>query len=168
MDATAAADKGATGSRLGDPPSPRNGVPCKGVCSASSGHRRSRGLMALSVAGVWPRVHGSRMRTTHLLERLQRASRRQPRALGLLHRAAGCDVLCSMVARRAMTLQRTAYRRKAVEARKSHTLPPMNAVLTATVQRVRMDMSVATAPMLGSRNGTLYRPFRTAFERTVR
>jgi integrase len=45
---------------------------------------------------------------------------------------------------------------------------PMNAVLTATLQRVRMNASDATGPVFCSRNGAPYRSFRTAFERAVR
>jgi integrase len=44
---------------------------------------------------------------------------------------------------------------------------PMNTVLTATLQSVRMG-ALATGPVFCSRNGTPYRSFRTAFEHAVR
>ncbi len=40
-----------------------------------------------------PRAYVSLMRTTHLLERLQKAIRRKPRDSGMLHSAASSDVL---------------------------------------------------------------------------
>ena len=45
---------------------------------------------------------------------------------------------------------------------------PMNAVLTETLQKVRMNTLDVTGPVFCSRNGTPYRSFRTAFERAIR
>ena len=44
---------------------------------------------------------------------------------------------------------------------------PMNDVLTATLEEVRIN-STATGPVFRSRQGTPYRSFRRAFERAVR
>lgn len=58
---------------------------------------------------------------------------------------------------------RTAYAKNG----ESRSVPPMNDVLTAILEEVRIK-STATGPVFRTRTGFPYRSFRTAFEHAVR
>jgi transposase-like protein len=60
----------------------------------------------------FPRAHVALMRTTNLLERFHKETRRKQRDIGMLQSADGCEVLWYMVAIRETAKQRAMCRGK--------------------------------------------------------